>query len=341
MENEKQIAEVKDADLVIFGENGRPTTTSLVMAERFEKLHKDVLRKIENLDCSGSFRGRNFTLTHKKSQIGVATRTTPMYEITKDGFSYLAMGFTGKKAAVFKERFIEAFNAMEKLILDNKLNEQPAPPVQNPGISVDALSKILADVNTNMIDRFGVILQNVLDGHSKTIKSLLKDRKEDTAETDAIIESATKKPIQETTQESYAFQECGFTFGKAAEKAAKRNEKLAAANEIKTNNDPSRKAKYFTVLNQSAFIKKYFNQMPGGRLPYILVGKNLAALSRKLDLPVYASHDDKNLSVGLYHEKVVEAFKENVEMNRTEHLTHNIVAYLKTPSSSTKLFRVV
>jgi phage regulator Rha-like protein len=40
-----------------------------------------------------------------------------MYYVTRDGFAFLAMGFTGKKAAQFKERYIAAFNAMEKKLM--------------------------------------------------------------------------------------------------------------------------------------------------------------------------------------------------------------------------------
>jgi len=190
MKNEQQIAEVKDTDLVIFGENGRPTTTSLVMAERFEKLHKNIIQKIETLDCSDSFRKLNFQPTEKVTKIGVTTRTIPVYEITRDGFTFLAMGFTGKNAAIFKERFIAAFNKMEWALMMKK----QSAPAQNTGISVDALSKVLVDVSTNMIDRFDSVLKTVLDGHAKTIDSLLKHQGKDTAETKTILESTTKTP---------------------------------------------------------------------------------------------------------------------------------------------------
>lgn len=43
-----------------------------------------------------------------------AKREFPAYRLTRDGFSFLAMGFTGKKAAAWKEKFLMAFNAMER-----------------------------------------------------------------------------------------------------------------------------------------------------------------------------------------------------------------------------------
>ncbi|ACU89013.1 Rha family transcriptional regulator [Desulfomicrobium baculatum] len=88
-------------------------TTSLKVAEVFGKMHKDVLKAIQNLDCSEDFRGRNFALTEIEIQAGPVKRMSPMYLMTRDGFTFLAMGFTGARAAEFKERYIAEFNRME------------------------------------------------------------------------------------------------------------------------------------------------------------------------------------------------------------------------------------
>ena len=45
------------------------------------------------------------------------TRKLPCYQITRDGFAFLAMGFTGKRAAQFKEAYINAFNQMEQALI--------------------------------------------------------------------------------------------------------------------------------------------------------------------------------------------------------------------------------
>ena len=87
-------------DLVFVGQNDRVLTTSLKVAEIFGKVHAKVMRDIENLYCSKYFTVANF---------GKRTFTTeqgneyPMYEMTKDGFTFLVMGYTGKKAAAFKQ----------------------------------------------------------------------------------------------------------------------------------------------------------------------------------------------------------------------------------------------
>ena len=84
-------------------------TNSLKVAEAFGKQHKDVLRKIAHLDCSTEFNERNFALVEYVDGKG---EKRPAYEMTKDGFIFLVMGFTGKQAAAIKEAYINAFNWM-------------------------------------------------------------------------------------------------------------------------------------------------------------------------------------------------------------------------------------
>lgn len=95
--------------------NGQAVTSSLAVADYFIKRHADVIRKIESLECSTLFRKRNFAFTSISiNQPNGGTRKLPCYQITRDGFAFLAMGFTGKRAAQFKEAYIDAFNQMEK-----------------------------------------------------------------------------------------------------------------------------------------------------------------------------------------------------------------------------------
>lgn len=90
--------------------HGYPITTSLQVAEYFGKRHADVIRALETLECSDEFSQRNFALAEYLDAQG---KPRKHYEITRDGFAFLGMGFTGKKAAIWKEKYIAAFNAME------------------------------------------------------------------------------------------------------------------------------------------------------------------------------------------------------------------------------------
>lgn len=86
------------------------TTTSRKIADAFGKEHKNVIRDIENLDCSDKFTQLNFELSVYKDKSGKQNKE---YIITKDGFVMLAMGYTGEKAMAFKEAYIAEFNAMD------------------------------------------------------------------------------------------------------------------------------------------------------------------------------------------------------------------------------------
>lgn len=104
-------ASLAASDIDVSGDN--PTTTSVQVAKRFGKLHKDVLRAIRNLECSEEFRERNFAPSEYMSE---QNKMLPMYRMTKNGFSFLAMGLTGKEAAQWKEAYVSAFDKMEQAL---------------------------------------------------------------------------------------------------------------------------------------------------------------------------------------------------------------------------------
>lgn len=90
-------------------ENEAPKTTLLVVAKFFGKRHSDVLRTISKLDCSDEFSLRNFAQSDFVDERG---RARQMASMTKDGFMFLVMGFTGKQAARLKDDYINEFNRM-------------------------------------------------------------------------------------------------------------------------------------------------------------------------------------------------------------------------------------
>lgn len=109
--------------------NGR--VSSKVVAEKFGKNHFHVLRDIKNLqkNLPAEFSSSNFGC-NKIKELHAREETIESVDMTRDGFVLLAMGFTGKKALAWKVRFIEAFNAMERTLLNSpqvkpKLLERP------------------------------------------------------------------------------------------------------------------------------------------------------------------------------------------------------------------------
>lgn len=116
--------------------NDQITTTSLQVAKAFGKQHKDVLKRLNNLDCSNEFASANFCADVQKVDIGNgAKRESKIYHMTKDGFMFLVMGFTGKQAAAIKEAYINAFNAMADEL--HRLSQEPATPLLEAPTEID------------------------------------------------------------------------------------------------------------------------------------------------------------------------------------------------------------
>ncbi|AGA72985.1 phage regulatory protein [Pseudomonas plecoglossicida] len=99
---------VVDMRKFVEARDGRAFTTSQQVAQAFGKQHYHVLAKVRELECSDQFLTHNFSwvqFEHRGNQYEAV-------EMTKDGFVFLVMGFTGAKAAAVKEGYIHAFNAM-------------------------------------------------------------------------------------------------------------------------------------------------------------------------------------------------------------------------------------
>lgn len=125
-------------------------TTSLKIAEVFEKRHCEVLRSIRNNECSAVFQERNFAFSFYHSKLlNGGYKKQPMYYITRDGFTFLAMGFTGKIAARFKEAYINAFNEMERKLAGITVREDEI---------INIIRELCDDVNSR------------IKGHEKMLK---------------------------------------------------------------------------------------------------------------------------------------------------------------------------
>lgn len=122
--------------------DGKAVTTSLKIAEVFGKPHKDVLKAIRELECPEEFAGRNFSPGSYKD---ANNQDRPMYFVTRDGFTLLAMGFTGAKAMHFKVSYIEAFNAMEQTIKESSVSELPTPEVLMATLCTEMERRIKAE----------------------------------------------------------------------------------------------------------------------------------------------------------------------------------------------------
>lgn len=110
-----------------FGKVERPAVTSLDVAETFGKRHDHVLRDVKELGCSEEFRLPNFGETYYLDAQG---RKQRMIVMTRDGFTLLAMGYTGDLAMKFKEAYIRQFNAMESALLGKRIEREKGVAVR-------------------------------------------------------------------------------------------------------------------------------------------------------------------------------------------------------------------
>lgn len=120
----------------------KAVTSSLQVSNSFEKRHDHVIRDVENLKKDVPNFGEMFV---ESSYLDSFNRKQRMYIINRDGFTLLAMGFTGKKALQFKLAYIAAFNKMEEY-LKNQLTQ---PTKRNPRkrIATDLPQKDVLQLN--------------------------------------------------------------------------------------------------------------------------------------------------------------------------------------------------
>lgn len=103
------------SDIILSMRNGKPVVSSRQIAENFDKNHRDVLRAVDNLKEDVRNFAQMFFESTEADSYGREQRT---YLMNRDGFTLLAMGFTGKAALEWKLKYIAAFNEMEKKLAD-------------------------------------------------------------------------------------------------------------------------------------------------------------------------------------------------------------------------------
>ncbi len=104
---------------LVYLKNDKVVCSSLQVAEKFRKRHADVVRSIENLIKNDST--QNCVQCFKQSTYKDGTgKSNKMYVMNRDGFTFLVMGFNGKKANEWKWQYIKAFNQMEKFIREKE-----------------------------------------------------------------------------------------------------------------------------------------------------------------------------------------------------------------------------
>lgn len=124
--------------------DGVPVTTSRAVAEQFGKTHAHLLRDIEKLkqDLEQTDEGKAFSQSNFGLSTGLDSRgkEQPVYLLTRDGFTLLAMGFTGAKAMQFKVAYINAFNRMEQMLRGGGLTSVTLQRVEERLAALEAIA---------------------------------------------------------------------------------------------------------------------------------------------------------------------------------------------------------
>lgn len=157
--------------------NNRVVVSSLQIAEHFDKEHKNVLRLLSSLLSSANKQrlSKHFFKSNYKDETG---KNNTMYLMDRDGFSLLAMGFTGDKALKWKLDFIDAFNAMEQEIQHKEYQASLAKSSENELLrkKVEQLKKDKFDISiqVDLAIRERRNLETELEIQEKVINNIKK-----------------------------------------------------------------------------------------------------------------------------------------------------------------------
>lgn len=129
-------------ELVIMHDK-QAVTTSLILAEAFEKEHSKVIRTIETKLKMTEAKNGLSEMFAEATYTDRSGKQNKMYYLNRDGFTFIAMGFTGRKADEFKLKYIDAFNRMEE-----QIKKQPAQ-YKLPQTYSEALIELAKEVEKN------------------------------------------------------------------------------------------------------------------------------------------------------------------------------------------------
>lgn len=181
--------------------DGKVFATSRIVAESFDRQHKNVIQAIERTDCSEEFGRLNF---QPSSYLNMQGKEQPMYELTRDGFMFLVMGFTGPRAAAIKEAFIAQFNQMELMLRGG----DALPEMARAITQTQALVADIAERQTQTDEKINAIL-SLVDMAGKYVELLEKMQRRP--------RKVHRRVMREDEGRARALREAGFSGKQTAE----------------------------------------------------------------------------------------------------------------------------
>lgn len=148
-----------------------PTTLSTDVAAYFGKRHDSVIRAIEKLiGTLPEYRLHNFveTIVERENPKGGAAIESKAYRLTRDGFTFLAMGFTGAKAQAFKWSYIDAFNRLEAST--SRATAKPLLGVESPAIEINLYGTRVDIESFTVCEYFGIDHKTFMENVSEYVR---------------------------------------------------------------------------------------------------------------------------------------------------------------------------
>ncbi|MDE6789184.1 MAG: Rha family transcriptional regulator [Ruminococcus sp.] len=206
-------------EITISNNNGELTVSSLQVAKDFEKEHRNVTQTIENLTAENSAVTKLFI---ESTYINERGRTYKCYDITRDGFSLLVMGFTGKKALEWKLKYIKAFNLMEQELREYK----PIPTTEDraKALEIRLINAKSREMSEKRKKAETLLKLANIDTLSPEYKNIL------IAKSTEVLTGEKLLPLPESEQKTYSAGEVGQLFGVSAQAIGR----LATKHNLKT-----------------------------------------------------------------------------------------------------------
>lgn len=159
--------------------DGYVVTTSVLVAEKFNKSHKAIIQKIESLikELEFCFKLSRFSYFEKSSYVDDWNHTQPMYLINRDGLLLLTSGFTGTDALQWKVMYLEAFNTIQKNLVSDKNSDNRLEIARIVATASDDKLEYIRDLYPEYFSRTSSIgsleyRSNVNSGYQKWIEDL-------------------------------------------------------------------------------------------------------------------------------------------------------------------------
>lgn len=133
---------------LVYIEHNKTVTDSLTVSEVFGKEHRRVMQDIRELECSEDFRLHHFV---QSTYLNGQDRPTPKYIITEQGFTLLAMGYTGKEAMRFKEQYIAEFERMREQLTKTPVLSERQALIQSLKLTAE-LAEDMDEIKTITLD---------------------------------------------------------------------------------------------------------------------------------------------------------------------------------------------